>query len=120
VNKPVSPKVHGIIDYLTVPLLVAAGPLFGFDGLAARITSTLAGVMLIYSAATAYPPGVVKIVSLSAHRTIDRVLGLLIIATPWICGFADVYSAKIFFVVFGIAMLTVVSLTNFSPSTNQS
>ena len=91
--KPISPTVHGVIDYLTVPLLVAAGPLLGFDGLPAKITSTLAGVMLIYSAATAYPPGIVKIVSLNAHRVIDIALAVFLVAAPWIFGFADVANA---------------------------
>ncbi len=117
---PISPKIHGVIDYLTVPLLIAAGSLFGFDGLPDKLVSTLAGAMLVYAAATAYPPGVVKIVSLRAHRAIDMVLGPLLVAAPWTFGFADVANARNFFIAWGIAMLVVVSLTDFTPSTRRS
>jgi len=46
-KKPISPRLHGIIDYLSVPLLLAAGPLFQFGGRAAQITSTVAGAVLV-------------------------------------------------------------------------
>ena len=110
--KPVSPKLHGIIDYLTVPLLLAAGPLFHFDGQPSGITSTLAGVVLIYSLFTAYPPGLVKMITLPQHRAIDIVLGVAMLISPFVLGFAG--SARTFFVGMGIVSLVIVALTDFS------
>jgi hypothetical protein len=112
-TKPITPKIHGIIDYLSVPVLLLAGPLFGFDALPAKITSTLAGVVLVYSAATAYPPGLVKLLSLNAHRVIDIILAIGLIAAPWLFHFEQP-SARWFFVAMGLVSLLVVSMTDFS------
>jgi len=117
--KPISPKLHGIIDYLTVPLLVAAGPLFGFGGRAAQITSTVAGAILVYSAATQYPPSIVKLVPLKIHRMIDIVLGVMFIIYPHVFHFPE-HSALLFFIVFGLFSLVVVFLTDWSPNVQSS
>ena len=109
--KPISPTLHGIIDYLTVPLLLAAGPLLHFDGRPAEITSTLAGAVLIYSLFTAYPPGLVKMITLPQHRVIDIVFAIAMIVSPFLLGFGG--SARLFFVVMGIFALVVVALTDF-------
>jgi hypothetical protein len=110
--KPISPTLHGIIDYLTVPLLFAAGPLFHFAGQAAGITSTLAGVVLIYSLFTAYPPGLVKMITLPQHRAIDIVFAAAMLVSPFVLGFTG--SAKFFFVGSGILSIIVFALTDFS------
>jgi hypothetical protein len=113
-TKPVSPKLHGVIDYLSVLLLLAAGPLFHFDGRPAEITSTLAGVVLIYSLFTAYPLGFVKMIAFSLHRVIDIVLGVALILSPFILHFTDVVPARNFFVAMGMLSLIVVALTDFA------
>lgn len=110
--KPISPKLHGVVDYLSVPLLLAAGPLFGFDGQPAEITSTLAGVVLIYSLFTAYPPGLVKMIPFPMHRVIDIVFGAAMILSPFILKYDP--AARNFFVAIGIFSLIVVVLTDFS------
>jgi hypothetical protein len=109
--KPISPKLHGIIDYLAVPLLVAAGPLFGFAGRAAQITSTVAGAILVIAASTQYPPSIVKLVPLKIHRMIDVVLGLMFIIYPHVFRFPE-HSALLFFIVYGLLTLIVAFLTD--------
>ena len=113
--KPISPKLHGIIDYLTVPLLLAAGPLFQFGGRAAQITSTVAGAVLVYSAATKYPPGLVKMIPLNIHRMIDVVLAIMFIIYPHVFRFPE-HSALAFFIGFGVFSVIVVFLTDFSEN----
>ena len=110
--KPISPKVHGVVDYLTVPLLLAAGPLFGFEGRPAEITSTLAGVVLVYSLFTAYPLGFVKMIPFPMHRVIDIVFGMAMLVSPFVLGYDS--AARNFFVFLGIVSLVVVALTDFS------
>ena len=111
-RKPVSPRLHGVIDYLTVPLLLAAGPLFRFGGRPAEITSTLAGVVLVYSLFTAYPLGLVKMIPFPLHRVIDIVLGAAMLTSPFILKYDA--PARNFFVAMGVLALIVVALTDFS------
>jgi hypothetical protein len=116
VKQPISPRIHGLIDYLSVPLLIAAGPLFHFAGHAAEITSTVAGVVLIYSAFTKYPPGVVKLIPLRVHRAIDVALALMFIIYPHIPHLHASWdpSARIFFVGYGFLVLVVTALTDWT------
>jgi len=113
--KPVSPKAHRIIDFVAVLLLLAAGPLFGFSGQPAEITSTLAGVVLVYSVFT----WLVKIITLRVHLVIDAVLGLAMIFSPFWLGFSDVKPACYFFVGFGVLILIVVLLSDSSTTEEQ-
>ena len=110
--KPVSPKIHRALDFVAVLLLLAAGPLFHFSGRPADITSTLAGVVLVYSVFTWF----VKMITLKVHLVIDAVLGLAMIFTPFWLGFSDVARACYFFVGFGVLVLFVVLLTDSSTA----
>jgi len=112
VPKPISPKLHGVVDYLSVPLLLAAGPLFGFGGQPAEITSTLAGVVFTYSLFTAYPLGLVKMIPFPMHRVIDIVFGTAMVLSPFLLRYDP--RARNFFVAIGIFALIVVALTDFS------
>jgi hypothetical protein len=113
--KPISPKLHGLIDYLSVPLLLAAGPLFGFGGRAAQITSTVAGAILVVAAATQYPPSLVKLVPLKVHRMIDLVLGIMFVVYPHVFRFPE-HSALFFFIAYGLLTLIVVFLTRWDAA----
>jgi len=110
--KPISPAFHRIIDFVAVLLLLAAGPLFGFSGQPAGITSTLAGVVLVYSIFTWF----VKLITLKVHLVIDAVLGIAMIFTPFWLGFSDIARACYFFVGFGVLVLFVVLLTDSSTA----
>jgi hypothetical protein len=111
VAKPISPKLHGVIDYLAVPLLLAAGPLFGFKGVPAETTSTLAGIVLVLAVFTAYPLGLVKMIPIKMHLVIDAVLGIGMIVSLFVLHFSSDARACYFFVGFGIVVLLLVLLT---------
>ena len=111
--KPISPKVHGILDYLMVPVFLLAPMLFGFDGLPATIARILAGVHLILTALTAMPLGLIKVIPFKVHGAIEVVVGLALIGLPWALGFAQVTAARNFFLGVGILILIVAMLTDF-------
>lgn len=84
-------RVHGIIDYLTGVLLIAAPFIFGFaDGTAAQWLPILLGAMTIaMSLLTRYELSIAKIIPLPVHLVVDVASGLLLAASPWLFGFAD-------------------------------
>ncbi len=114
--KPISPSLHGILDYLTVAVLLFASTLFGFDGLPAKIAFTLAGVHLLLTAVTAMPLGVIKVIPFRIHGIIEVVVGFVLIVLPWALGFAQVNAARNFFLGLGIVILIVAMLTDFRGS----
>lgn len=114
--KPISPTIHGVLDYLMVPVFFLAPRLFGFDGLPATISMVLAGVHLILTALTAMPLGLIKVIPFKVHGAIEVVVGLALIALPWILGFAQVNSARNFFLAVGIVILIVAMLTDWKST----
>ena len=84
-------RVHGIIDYIVAIILIVAPFVLGFaDGSAAQWVPIIIGVATIgMSLLTRYELGAVKVIPMLGHLSIDGVAGLVLLASPWIFGFAD-------------------------------
>ena len=111
-QKPISPKTHGVLDYATVVATAAAPKLLGFPEPAARLAYGLAGSYLGLSMLTDYPLAVKRAVPFKAHGATEGALGLALPALPKALGFANHKAARNFF--FGLTALTfiVASLTD--------
>ena len=98
----ISSKVHGILDYLSGALFIASPWLFGFaiGGPAQWVPVVVGAMILIASLLTDYELGVVKVVSMPLHLTLDILSGVFLAASPWIFGFAD--SVYLPHVIFGL------------------
>ena len=83
-------KVHGRLDYVTAPGLVAAPELLRLDGSrGAALPPRVAGVAAaIYSALTDYEAGVRRVIPMRAHLALDAGSGLALALTPWVSGAA--------------------------------
>ena len=107
----ISSRTHAVIDYLVGILLILAPFIFGFaDGGPAQMVPTILGAgTIIYSLLTRYELSVVKAIPYPVHLGIDALAGLLLLASPWLFGFAD----RIWWphVVVGIAELGVVAMS---------
>ena len=111
-NRPISPTVHGVIDYLSSAAFAAAPSLFGFrDGTATRLARSLGASYTGMSLATAYPLGALKKIPFPAHVATDAMLGLGFAAAPWLLGFAHDRRARNFFLGMAAVSAVVVSLT---------
>jgi hypothetical protein len=84
-------RLHAPLDYIVGVVLIAAPWIFQFSGdTAATAVSIVLGIGLIaYSLVTNYELGVWKIAPMAVHNLIDVVAGALLVASPWIFGFAD-------------------------------
>ena len=102
----ISTRAHGIIDYATALALIVLPFLFligadagGAEAAAAEARNpyTVAGWFLVgpglallgLSLITRYELGAVKSVPMPVHLATDVGLGLFLIASPWLFGFAD-------------------------------
>jgi hypothetical protein len=83
-------KVHGRLDYITAPGLVAAPELLRLDGArGATIPPRVAGIAAaIYGALTDYEAGVRRVIPMPAHLALDAGSGLALAVMPWITGAA--------------------------------
>ena len=84
-------KVHAPLDYIVGVALIAAPWIFQFsDNTAASVVPIVLGIGLIaYSLFTDYELGVWKVAPMAVHNLIDIVAGALLLASPWLFGFAD-------------------------------
>ena len=113
-TKPISARVHGVLDYATVAGFLNAPMVFGFSGRPAAIVYWLSGIHLLMTGCTDFPLGVFKWIPFKIHGAIELVAGLFILVAPWIFGFSDVYVARNFFVVLAIIIFVVVAFTDYS------
>jgi hypothetical protein len=114
--KPISPTLHGVLDYMTCALFAAAPSIFGFTGTYATVCYLLAGGYLVVSLLTRMPLGLLKVIPFWLHGKLELVSGPVFIASPWLFGFAhDNEMARNFFVAMGVVFLIVYMLTQWYP-----
>ena len=101
-------KFHAPLDYIVGVALIAMPWIFQFSDItAATVVSVVLGIGLIaYSLFTDYELGVWKVAPMAVHNLIDIAAGAVLVASPWLFGFAD-ESANVWvpFVVVGLAAI---------------
>jgi hypothetical protein len=111
---PIPAFVHGVVEYLAAALLIAAPFLLSFDSDTATAVSIVVGVLvLIVTASTALPTGLIKSIPVQAHAVIDFLLAAVLIASPFLFGFSDDGTATAFFIVLGVVHLLLTIATRF-------
>lgn len=103
---PISPRVHGMLDYATVAMLAAAPKVLDLPDNAARLCYGLAAGYLALSLVTDYPLAAKRAVPFAGHGLAEGALGAALPAAPWALGFADDRKARN--LVFGLTALTAV------------
>jgi hypothetical protein len=88
--RKVPTSVHGIVDYVAAPVLIAAPDIFRMRQLspaaiAPRVTGAAAAA---YSALTDYELGVRRLIPMRVHLALDAVGGTVLGALPWVTGSA--------------------------------
>ena len=88
----INTKTHGIIDYLTGALLIVAPYLFGFatGGIEQWLPQILGAMIIVMSLLTNYELSAAKVIPLKVHLAVDVVGGIVLAASPWLFGFAEV------------------------------
>jgi hypothetical protein len=111
---PVPAFVHGALEYLAGALFIAAPFLFSFEDGTATAVAIVAGVLiLVVTASTALPTGLIKSIPVQAHAVIDFALAAVLIAAPFLFGFSDDGTATAFFIVLGVVHLLLTIATRF-------
>jgi hypothetical protein len=114
--KLLSPKVHGVIDYVSVILLAVSPSLFGLAGVAALVAYALAVIHLLMTVLTDFPLGMVRLVPLRLHGLVEIVVGIALVSLPWlltrVVALGD--RGRIFYTVFGAVLIAVFVATDYA------
>ena len=87
----ISTRVHGVLDYLTAGVLIAAPSLLGLrkTGMQTWLPMALGVGTIGYSLLTDYELSLFKIIPMPMHLVLDAANGALLAASPWLFGFAE-------------------------------
>jgi hypothetical protein len=115
-------RVHALLDYTVGVLLIAAPWIFQFadESSAAKWIAVIAGIAMIgLSAMTDYEGGfLTRAIPMRMHLATDAAVGVVLVASPWLFGFADQgVNAWLPFVAIGVAELGAAAMTSPVPDT---
>lgn len=111
----INTRIHGYLDYMMGLLLIVAPWIFNLpEGAATTLPIVLGAGTIVYSLMTDYELGLLKVLSMKAHLGIDLAAGILLIAAPWLFGFADEVIWP--FVILGIIEVGASLMTEKQPS----
>jgi SPW repeat len=108
---------HAFADY-AVGVLIIVVALVNDGSAGATATGVVVGaVVLLVSALTRYPLGIVKVLPFPVHSGGDYLAAALLIVSPWALNFADSEGGMAaFYVAMGAAVLAVSLITNYQYS----
>ena len=87
----ISTYIHGFADYTVGALLLVVPWLFGVAGNnpATWVPVAIGASFILYSLMTDYELGLVDLLPVSTHLTLDFFAGAFLAASPWMYGFAN-------------------------------
>lgn len=107
----VTPRLHHILDFVTVAAFALAPTFVPLSGSAAALAYALAIVHLAVTLATRFPGAGRRPLSLRAHGTLEAIVGIALIALPFAAGWVD--RARLFSVVAGVAILAIGAISRY-------
>ena len=111
--KPLTARLHGYLDYLTVLIFLIAPSVLGFGGLPAKLAWLLAGVHLAMTLVTRFPLGVFRRLAFTLHGWVERIVGPALIAVAFLPDIFSVKPAFAFFAGMGLVIIAVGWLTDY-------
>jgi hypothetical protein len=112
---------HAIADYAVAALLIIVPVAVGGSTGAIATGIVVGATVLVVSALTRYPLGLVKVLPFAVHSAGDYLAAALLLAAPWALHFASADGGlAAFYTVGGIAVLAVSLITNYQYSPKRS
>jgi hypothetical protein len=106
-----SPWVHGVIDFITVAVLVLGSIVVGLGGAPLAIAFSLAVIHLLLTLLTDFPMGVWKKIPFFVHGIVELVVGIGLLILPSFAGYGPGSPARRFYLAMGAVILVVWALT---------
>lgn len=111
---PISPRLHGTLDYPLAAVLIAGPMLLDFDAERAKVfVLVLGGAATVLAVGTAWSRGIVRVLPPVWHGVADIGATIALIVAPFALGYSGDAVATVFSVVVGAGGLGATSLTRF-------
>ena len=92
--KPISPRIHGVLDYATSTAVAVAPRAMNFPRPARVLFESLAAGYTGLSAVTDYPLSVKRLAPFKVHGATELAIAAVLPALPFALGFADHRAAR--------------------------
>jgi hypothetical protein len=112
--KLLSTRTHGVLDLLTAGTMAALPRIMGYGDRVTRTMTNMAAGALGYSLLTRYEFGVLKVLPMPVHLTLDAASGAILCAAPWLFPDED-DETKATLVGLGLFELAAAALTETTP-----
>jgi hypothetical protein len=111
---PISPRVHGTLDYLLAAALIVVPLAVHFhDDTATVLMLVLGGAATVLAIGTNWSTGIIRILPPVLHGVADIAATIVLIIAPFVLGFTDDTVATVLYVVIGAGGLGATLLTRF-------
>jgi len=109
--KAIPTTFHAFVDYGSAIVFLVAPWIFLFDHvIEAKWVSVIIGALiLLISLLTRYEAGLLRIIPLRVHLAADILVGLFLVLSPWLMGFAD--QTFLFHVFMGVVSIILGTFT---------
>ena len=119
-HKPISTRMHGVLDYVLGAVLLLAPNLFGFadaDGPAVWVPRLIGALAIMQALVTRFELGLVKLMPMKFHLFNDFAAGAFLAASPWLLNFYDSANQRLWVpnLIAGIGILIVTAMTEKYP-----
>ena len=105
-RKPISPRIHGVLDYATSTAVAVAPRAMRFPRPARMLFDSLATGYTGLAAITDYPLSVKRIAPFRVHGATELAIAAVLPAMPWALGFSKHRAARN--LCFGLTAMTLV------------
>ena len=111
---PISPRVHGMLDYLLAAALIALPLAVDFhDETATVVMLVIGGAATLLAIGTNWSTGIIRILPPALHGIADTAATIVLIVAPFVLGFSDHTVATVLYVAIGAGGLGATLLTRF-------
>jgi hypothetical protein len=111
---PISPALHGTLDYLLAAVLIAAPLVLHYDDETAKVVMlVLGGAATVLAVGTKWSRSIVHVIPPAVHGVADIGATTALIVAPFVFGFSEHTLALVVYVAVGAAGLLATLLTRF-------
>jgi hypothetical protein len=114
--KKITPRVHGILDYLTVLFLMISPSLFEMQARGLRFTYILASAHLVLTLFTDFKAGAFKLIPFKIHGLIEIIVSISLIGIAmWFRSSGDNVSFY-YYLIFSVVLFVVWARSDYKPA----